>query len=179
MAMYNPGMNAAKTHLAALVAIPPQELWEPIQSIRRLHDRHAKEWMPHVTLLYPFHPREDFDGAAAALEGLAVDPFDVSLSTFRFFRHYEWSHTVWLDPEPAASWKGLHAELLARFPDCTDSSRHESGFTPHLSVGQSRTADLAGSLQRGWGPLAWNVAELALIARRDREPFEVVRTVRL
>ena len=172
-------MDDAKTHLSALVAIPPQELWEPIQAIRRLHDRHAKEWMPHVTLLYPFHPRDAFDGAAAALQGMGIGPFDASLASFRFFRHYEWSHTVWLDPEPAAPWKALHGELLARFPACIDASRYESGFTPHLSVGQSRTADLAGSLQRGWEPLPWKVAELALIARRDREPFEVVRTVGL
>jgi 2'-5' RNA ligase len=172
-------MEPLKTHLSALVAIPPQELWEPIQALRRLHDRHAREWMPHVTLLYPFRPRESFDEAAAAMATLGVAPFDASLATFRFFQHYEWSHTVWLDPEPADPWKRLHAAILARFPDCTDASRYESGFTPHLSVGQSRTPDLAGLLQQQWEPRAWRVGELALIARRDREPFEVVRTVPL
>lgn len=172
-------MNASKTHLAALVAIPPADLWEPIQSIRRLHDRHAKEWMPHVTLLYPFRPQEAFEEAAGLMAGMGIGAFDVSLGTFRFFRHYEWSHTVWLDPEPATPWKRLHASLLERFPDCQDASRYETGFTPHLSVGQSRTPDLAGVLQAGWGPLAWRVSEVALIARRDREPFEVVRTVGL
>ena len=171
--------NAAKTHLSALVAIPPQELWEPIQAIRRLHDRHAKEWMPHVTLLYPFRPREAFDEAVAAMTGLGVGPFDATLGTFRFFRHYEWSHTVWLDPEPSDPWKRLQAALLSRFPDCHDSSKYETGFTPHLSVGQAATADLAGNLQAGWTPLAWRVNEVALIARREREPFEVVRTAPL
>jgi len=172
-------MDSSKTHLSALVAIPPQELWEPVQSIRRLHDRHAKEWMPHVTLLYPFHPRETFDEAAAALGGLGLGPFEVTLGTFRYFRHYEWSHTVWLDPDPPGPWKELHRAILERFPACTDSSRYENGFTPHLSVGRSRTADLALSLQRGWQPLPWRVAELALIARHNRDPFEVIRTVPL
>ena len=172
-------MEPKKTHLSALVAVPPQELWEPIQAIRRLHDRHAHDWMPHVTLLYPFRPRDAFDEAAAALTGLGVGPFDASLAIFRFFRHYEWSHTLWLDPEPADPWKRLHAALLSRLPDCSDATRYESGFTPHLSVGQSRTADLAGTLQRGWEPRAWRVSELALVARREREPFEVIRTLPL
>ena len=172
-------MNPSKTHLSALVAIPPQELWAPIQAIRHIHDRHSRDWMPHVTLLYPFRPREAFEETAAALEGLGVAPFEVSLATFRFFRHYEHSHTVWLDPDPAAEWKRLHAALVGRFPDCNDAAKYETGFTPHLSVGQSPSADLAGTLQRGWAPQAWRVGELALVARREREPFEVVRTVPL
>ena len=172
-------MTGTKTHLSALVAIPPAELWEPIQAIRRLHDRHAREWMPHVTLLYPFRPREAFDEAAGALAGLGVAPFDASLGSFRFFRHYEWSHTVWLDPEPTEAWRRLHAAILERFPDCTDASKYEGGFTPHLSVGQSKSADLAERLQRAWAPLSWKVSEISLIARRDREPFEALRTVAL
>jgi poly(A) polymerase len=172
-------MRPAKTHLSALVAIPPREVWEPIQAIRRLHDRHARDWMPHVTLLYPFWPRESFEEAEAALRGLDAGAFDATLATFRCFRHYEWSHTIWLDPEPTESWKRLHGALLARFPDCTESSAYESGFTPHLSVGQSRTADLVGTFQKSWSALPWRVEEIALIARRDREPFEVVRTLPL
>lgn len=173
------GMDPQKTHLSALVAIPPTDLWEPIQAIRRVHDRHVREWMPHVTLLYPFRPRDSFSEALQVLRGLGVPPFPVSLAKFHSFRHYEWSHTIWLDPEPAMEWKKLHAALLERFPDCQDVSRYESGFTPHLSVGQSSSADLAGQLQRPWAALPWRVAELALIARREREPFEVVETLPL
>jgi 2'-5' RNA ligase len=172
-------MEPSKTHLSALVAIPPKELWEPIQAIRRLHDRHVKDWMPHVTLLYPFRPRESFEGEAAALAGLGIAAFETSLARFRVFRHYEWSHTVWLDPEPAAAWKTLHAALLARYSDCHDATRYENGFTPHLSVGQSRTPELAEAFQAGWQALSWQVRELALVARNGREPFEVIRTVSL
>ncbi len=168
-----------KTHLSALVAIPPQELWEPIQAIRRLHDRHVRDWMPHVTLLYPFRPQESFEAEAAALASLGIAPFETSLSSFRHFTHYEWSHTIWLDPEPSDAWKALHAALVERYPDCHDAARYESGFTPHLSVGQARTPDLAGVFQRNWSPLSWKVGELALVARKEREPFEVIRSVPL
>jgi len=172
-------MTQVKTHLAAVVAVPPRGLWEPIEEIRRRHDRHAKEWMPHVTLLYPFRPREEFDEAAAALTSLGVQPFEVRLASFRFFRHYEWSHTIWLEPEPAEPWKRLHAAVLSRFPDCDDTSKYENGFSPHLSVGQSRTAELAQELQRGWIAQSWRVNEVALIAREEKRPFEVIRTVPL
>jgi 2'-5' RNA ligase len=172
-------MSQVKTHLAAVVAVPPAPLWEPIQAIRQRHDRHLRDWMPHVTLLYPFRPRAEFDEVAAALTSLGVPPFDVSLATFRFFSHYEWSHTVWLDPQPAEPWKRLHEALLSRFPDCDDSSKYESGFTPHLSVGQSKSPELASELQRGWRPIAWRVNEIALIAREERRPFEMVRTIPL
>ncbi len=172
-------MSQVKTHLAAVVAVPPRTLWEPIQAIRQAHDRHLKDWMPHVTLLYPFRPRAEFDGAAAAMAALGIAPFDVALASFRHFRHNPTSNTIWLDPEPAEPWRRLQAELQRRFPDCDDASKYESGYTPHLSVGQSRTPELAGELQGGWKALAWRVAEIALIAREDRAPFEVVKTVAL
>ena len=47
-----------KTHHTAVVAMPPPEVWEPIQAIRRQHDRNVHRWMPHITLLYPFMPHE-------------------------------------------------------------------------------------------------------------------------
>jgi len=46
--------TAAKSHRTAIAAIPPPECWEPIQAIRRVHDRQIGRWMPHVNLLYPF-----------------------------------------------------------------------------------------------------------------------------
>src|SRR5437016_14059276 len=50
-----------KTPTSAVVWIPPDSIWETIQAIRRRYDRHLSRWMPHVTLLYPFRPREQFD----------------------------------------------------------------------------------------------------------------------
>jgi len=168
-----------KTHLAAVVAIPPRELWEPIQEIRHRHDRHVRDWMPHVTLLYPFRPCEEFEAAATALAGLGVAPFEASLASVRFFRHTPTSHTIWIDPEPHDPWVRLQGAIMARFPDCDDVTRYESGFTPHLSVGQSHTGTLAGELQSRWRAASWRVSEIALIAREDRRPFEVVKVVPL
>jgi 2'-5' RNA ligase len=174
-----------KTYHTAVVVVPPPHAWEPIQAIRRIYDRKVERWMPHVTLLYPFRPREEFEEAARAIEGACagIDPFRVTLAKLRRFDHGRGSFTMWLDPEPAAPWPALQAALAARFPDCDDVASHAGGFTPHLSVGQARGEDrvvaLLRELQERWDPLSFEVDEVALIAREEEGPFRVERRVRL
>lgn len=174
-----------KTFHTAIVAIPPQELWEPIQRIRRRFDRHLSRWMPHVTLIYPFRPRESFDEAEPQVRGAVagVSPFDVTLAEFRHFQHNPESHTMWLHPDPPEPFVRLHAALVAAFPDCDDSAKYDTGFTPHLSVGQARLPrDLEERLRiarTGWASDSFEVRELAMLAREGEGPFEVVKTVPL
>ena len=177
----------SKTFQTAVVLIPPHECWEPIQAIRRVHDRHVERWMPHVTLLYPFRPREMFDQAAKLLRaaGKELEPFDVHLREFRHFRHGRASYTIWLAPEPGDALQRVQAALQAAVPDCDDVSRHEAGFTPHLSVGQVRGAaeleELTRSLRTSWQPLAFRATHLSLIWRGTppQDVFQVDRRVAL
>jgi 2'-5' RNA ligase len=180
-----------KTHATAVVLIPPAERCEPIQAIRRVHDRQVRRWMPHITLLYPFVPREQFDEAAAKVTavGAGIEPFEVRLADFRSFHHGGKSHTMWLAPEPPAPLVRLQAALRAAFPHCDDVSRYPQGFTPHLSVGQARGRDrlqsVLAELQRAWTPLTFRTCGVSLIWRGeppddafrvDREcPFSTLR----
>jgi 2'-5' RNA ligase len=156
----------SKTHQTAVVLIPPQECWDPIQTIRRVHDRHFRRWMPHVTLLYPFRPREMFDEAVKILRAAAADvePFDVHLRDFRHFRHGRASYTIWLAPEPD--------DALER-------------FTPHLSVAQVRGAalleELMSSLRESWQPIVFRATQVSLIWRdaKPNDVFQVDRSVPL
>jgi len=184
----SPGETPArrrKTQRTAVVAIPPDLVWEPIQAIRRVHDRQIDRWMPHVTLLYPFRPRAEFDRAAMAVEEAcaALSPFTVTLSTFERFRHDRASFTMWLDPQPAEPIRQLREALAARFPDCDDTAEFPSGFTPHLSVGQVRgegaVEAVMDGLRKTWAPVSFEIAEVALIARDERGPFRVERRVPL
>jgi 2'-5' RNA ligase len=176
-------MKASKTYLTAVVLIPPREYWEPIQAIRRVHDRHVDRWMPHISLLYPFRPREIFDEAAAALQAALIDvrPFEITLSEFRSFRHGRASYTIWLAPEPASEVKRLQTALQAALPDCDDVSRYGAGFTPHLSVGQVRGAaeleELRRRLRENWQPPTFVVAQVSLIWR-NQPPDDVFRVDR-
>ncbi|MFQ5805975.1 MAG: 2'-5' RNA ligase family protein [Phycisphaerae bacterium] len=172
-----------KTHQTAVVLIPPEECWGPIQAIRRVHDRQARRWMPHITLLYPFQPREAFDEAASALRAAAtdIDPFEIVLCKIRHFRHGRTSYTIWLAPEPVGAVKCLQAALQAAIPGRDDASRYGGGFTPHLSLGQVRSAaaleELTSSLRESWRPLTFRLTRVSLIWRND-PPDDVFRVDR-
>jgi 2'-5' RNA ligase len=173
------------THHTAVAIVPPEDVWEPVQAIRRLHDRQIHRWMPHINLLYPFRPRADFPSVLPALADAcaAVEPFTLTLAEFRFFRHGSGRRTLWLAPEPAEQLRRLQATMQAAVPDCDDLSRFPAGFTPHLSLGQFTTAgacvQVRKQLQARWVPLAFVVKEVSLLARRADSPFAVERTLPL
>lgn len=136
--------------------------------------------MPHVTLMYPFAPPGPEDAALLGYIAAAcrlVDPFDVTLAGFRVFRHGR-SATVWLDPQPADPITTLQDRLHERLPGFDDVRFFAAGFTPHLSVGQARSADrsaaLIAELAASWAPVKFRADKVALIRRND-PPDDVFR----
>jgi 2'-5' RNA ligase len=180
-------VGSSKTFSTAAVLIPPDERWPPIQAVRRRHDRHLHRWMSHITLLYPFRPRAEFEALAPRLARACADiaPFRVELAEIRCFRHRRGDCTLWLAPGPSAPWRRLQAALAGVAPDCDDVARHRGGFTPHLSFGQ--TSDeaamraLRDTLQAAWRPLAFTAQQIGLIWRGEPpdDVFRVGRTVAL
>ena len=179
--------SSGKTHKTALVLIPPAPLWPPIQAIRQEHDRHVRRWMPHITLIYPFRPREEFETLAESCARLceALAPFEVALKAFRLFHHRQESYTLYLAPEPPETLIRLQGALGSAAPDCDDVTQHAGGFTPHLSVGQFRGRDAAGrlqgALQAAWRPVAFTAREVSLIWRDDppEDVFQVAHRIEL
>ena len=158
------------THQSALVLIPPPEVWDPIQAIRRVHDRQFRRWMPHVTLLYPFLPRAELAGATRIVEeALAhVEPFEITLRRFDVFRHRGGTFTLWLAPEPKEALVDVHRALVRRLPECDATGRFSGGFTPHLSVGQARDAERLQTFQRElehWKAVTFAVSRVTIIVR--------------
>jgi 2'-5' RNA ligase len=174
-----------KTHRTAVVAIPPPEVWDPIQAIRRQHDRNVQRWMPHITLLYPFMPRKQCGEALPRLleVGRQSAAFQVTLATFRAFTHAFGKATIWLAPEPRHVLVTLQATLQAAFPAYDDQSRFPTGFTPHLSVGQASSPrgrqQLLETLQASWQPVQFTLRAIALIWREADGPFEIAHVISL
>ncbi len=183
--MLSRSMPGMKTHCTALVLIPPLEVWEPIQTIRRRYDRQFKRWMPHVTLLYPFRPMDGFEDIRPALEERCarVSPFEVTLATLSYFEHTRDKFTMWLAPEPAEPVIALQSALLECAPDCNDVNLHAGGFRPHLSLGQARSAaeleDRMNRIRSAWQTIRFLATEIALIRRGPGrvDPFEVERLI--
>ena len=175
----------AKTYHTAVVAMPPPEVWEPIQAIRRQHDRHVQRWMPHITLLYPFMPRAQCDEALSVLTeaGRHLAPCQVTLTTFRSFTHAHRQATLWLEPEPRQALVTLQATLQAAFPAYDEQSRFAAGFTPHLSVAQAASPTarqhLLSVLQAAWQPVQFTLTAIMLIWREADGPFEIAHAIPL
>jgi RNA 2',3'-cyclic 3'-phosphodiesterase len=171
---------AIKTHTTAVVIIPPIDLWLPIQAIRQQHDRHVRRWMPHITLIYPCRPRQEFAALAERFSvfGQAIQPFRIDLEEIRVFRHRRESYTLWLAPEPKEPLVQLQATLASMVPDCDDVTRHHDAFTPHLTLGQvqgqGEMPKLQQALQANWRPMSFTVCEVSLIWRSD-PPDDVFR----
>jgi len=174
--------SGGRTHKTAAVVVPPEDVCEAIQAIRRRYDRQFRRWMPHVTLIYPFRPREAFDEVASLLRVACaeMDTFEATLADFRFFEHGPASCTLWLVPEPAERFCALHRILSNAMREITEPPGRTT-FTPHLSVGQApgRAAamELVERLRMEWRPVRFAVSDVCLIWRND-PPDDVFRVGR-
>ncbi len=176
-----------KTHKTAVIIIPPAEAWPPIQAIRERYDRNFRRWMPHITLIYPFRPVNEFDALSEQFARMFVDlqPFDLELTTFNLFQHPHRGCTIWLAPEPEDFVIDLQTRLWQVVPDCDEVRRHPNGFTPHLSIAQARRKNIATSLitewRDTWTTLKFRVSQIHLIWRNDPpdDVFRVGRSVQL
>jgi 2'-5' RNA ligase len=126
-----------KTHKTAVVIIPPENLWQPIQEIRRQHDRHFRRWMPHITMIYPFRPSEEFDELATQFSSACqiIQTFQIRFKFINQFHHPGENYTLWLASEPKEAIITLQNAFLNLVPDFDDVTRFKNGFTPHLSIG--------------------------------------------
>ncbi|GAA1963752.1 RNA repair domain-containing protein [Catenulispora subtropica] len=165
-------LDARPTARTAVAWIPPEEVWDDIQEVRRRHDPQVLRWPPHVNILFGFVGEPEFDAAVPLISKVAatVPAFDVHLSEIRHFTHRDDS-TLWLEPE-GDGWRSLHAALLTRFPTC----RSRDVFTPHLTLG--KVADPARTPVK-LAPIATTVDRLAVLSRRGDEPMRVRAVVML
>ncbi|MEV0347268.1 poly(A) polymerase [Nonomuraea sp. NPDC050680] len=161
-------LDMPPTARTAVAWIPPEELWPPIQAVRRTRDPQVTRWPPHVNLLFGFVPESAFDAAAPLLAAAVaeIQPFAVRLEGIRSFRHRQ-DATVWLDPAAAdpAPWARLRHVLHQRFPRCVG---RPEGFTPYLTLGRVDAPDHAGIRLDA---MIARVGAVVLLSRRGDEPM--------
>ncbi len=165
----------SKVYTSAVVIIPPKEKWTPIQEIRKKYDRHFNDWMPHITLLYPFRPKTQYEDMVKKFSELSkrFDSIQISLKKFKYFEHKYENIILWLDPEPNDYIINLQLEFLKIAPDCNDVNKFKEGFRPHLSVGQitgrTQLKKSIKGLQNTWNELNFEVNEFYFISREQHK----------
>lgn len=177
------GVN--RSSRSAVVIVPPESVWETINAIRNKHDKQRTRWMPHINLVFPFvHPdRLDEERDRLAEASAAVGAWEVTLARFRYFKHSSNRASLWLDPQPREPLEALYAALMAQYPHLDITHRFETGFTPHLSVGQTKTLvlgrHLADELNETWQPITFRADALTVLRRTSNDPFELAYRVDL
>ncbi len=176
-----------KVYTSAVVIIPPQESWAPIQEIRRIYDRNIHRWMPHITLLYPYRSEVEYSILENEFSDKckSLEPFQIQLKKFNYFNHGRQRYTLWLNPEPVNLIKNLQATILKIVPDCSDVNKYKNGFRPHLSVGQikgkNNLLEIIESLQANWKEIEFLLSEIFFISRKKNKnsKFEIKNRIKL
>lgn len=172
-----------KSNTSAVVIIPPKTKWAPIQEIRKKYDRHINNWMPHITLLYPFVIEDEYTIVEKEFSKKCseIKPFEITLNTFHYFSHKRQQYTMWLKPDPINLIKILQAQILKIVPECNDVNKFKNGFSPHLSVGQitgkNKLKNVIKDLQNNWTIVTYQIQKIFFISRKKSKTsrFEIIK----
>lgn len=83
----NASSSFQKVHKSAVCIIPPKELWPAIQEIRAKHDKAYERWPPHINLLYPFVPEDQFSEAQQRINLGSIQAFEITFKDITCFTH--------------------------------------------------------------------------------------------
>ena len=162
----------------ALVVVVPEA--------QRLYDAWRERWDPapgvpaHVTLLFPFRPRDEIDDALVGeLRELfgARKPFHVEFPRVRRFEE-----VAWLAPEPAAQFVELTLALVARYGYLPYGDEFDE-IVPHLTIVNRSPPELLDEVERALArelPLHAVIREASLIEEgpdgvwRERACFPLI-----
>eukprot|EP01080_Neovahlkampfia_damariscottae_P007930 gene7930-12398_t len=167
-------MEFKKVYKTALCVIPPKDVWEQIQAIRKIHDSTYERWMPHFNYLYPFVGFEEFPEAEKLLKEKMknIEPFKVKVEKFGYFSQKDVA-VLWVKPESDVLQK-LHNEITKVY----EANRKD--FKPHISVGQfpkNEVQKMMEKFQKEWKPIEFIVNEICLIGRYGNDDPMKVRSI--
>ena len=177
----------SKVYNSAVVIIPPEEKWAPIQEIRKKYDRQINRWMPHITIIYPFRPEAEYLKVERDFSNICkyIAPFEIHLEQLNYFPHGRQKFTLWLNPEPVHLIKSLQTRILEIVPDCNDVNKQKNGFRPHMSVGQihgeKNLLKIINYLQDNWCKIHFLLTEIFFISREKSKTskFEIKKRIQL
>jgi 2'-5' RNA ligase len=164
-------MSAALTHTTALCLIPPENVWEQIQSIRSVYDKAYPRWMPHINLVYPFAPESDFVHLKNQLDAVLnpTNSFEIEFdhSSIQYFKQKGSECTFHLRPKKNKDVVALQQLIQKCLPNYVSNARP---FEPHLTLGQTTTArisDILVEMKAKWKTIKFTIDRVCLISREN------------
>jgi 2'-5' RNA ligase len=164
-------MASVTTTQTALCIIPPENVWEQIQSIRSIYDKAYPRWMPHINLIYPFIPEGNFENMKALLEPIInrKKPFQIQFdeSSFSYFKQRGDECTYHLQPKNSTDVVELQKSIQNQISHLIKNKR---AFQAHLTLGQTTTtkiSDVFIELKAKWKTIEFTVDRLYMISREN------------
>lgn len=170
----------------ALTIVMPLEHHEKINYIRAVYDRAFPRWMPHINLIFPFVPAEEFPKVTQILKDSLSEfqPFEIELNEIGCFSKKGVS-TVHLKTSNTETIKKLQ-ELFdivtkALLSNNIAISLKHVEFKPHMTLAQFKNKeyedkrdDLNNWLQKEFnGNLKITIDHICILQRTPTSPFIV------
>ena len=169
----------------ALTLVLPAEFQPKVNEIRVEHDRAYPRWMPHINLLFPCLPVEQFEGLTLRLS-LAlqkIEPFTVVFQELGSFKQGRKSFTFHLKADDETALQQLFKLVCETLPECPP--KHPD-FHPHLTVAQAPKAkkeEMEAKLKEHFkGGMEVTFSRLSLLARSKTDknvPFATMAALPL
>jgi len=163
-------MSAVESALVVLV--PEAEFL--VRPFRELHDPSAMLGVPaHITLLYPFKPPKEIDGAV--LEHLSAAFARLAPITFVLGSVRSFPGVLYLAPDPAEPFRDLTRAIWAWYPEAPPYGGKWPDIVPHLSLASTaderkldRIADEIALASQGRLPISANAREVCLLEKHGQ-----------
>ncbi|CAF0969811.1 unnamed protein product [Rotaria sordida] len=164
-------MSTAVTVKTALCLIPPENVWEQIQSIRSTYDKAYPRWMPHINLVYPFVHESEFANIKIQLESILNQrkPFEIEFdkTSFNYFKQKGNECTFHIKPKISKDVVELQQIIENFLPNYLKNTRP---FEAHLTLGQtttSRISDMLIEIKAKWKPIKFIIDRVCMISREN------------
>jgi len=169
------------SYTTALVILPDHDQQNEINKIRSKKDKAFPRWMPHINLLYPFVPLDEFNEAAQLIRDAVIGfgSFSVELDQIAHFKNGKNSVTYHL--RPSESSKKDIVDLQKDISDALEF-KNKKQFNPHLTLGQCSKNDFDSEKQEAsslLGTISFQVNKVYMIARSDTEdtPYLILKEI--
>lgn len=181
---------ASLSNLCALAIVPPKQHWSRIQQLRRLHDKNAERWPPHINIAFPFIEPQTVSKSLPILQSILrrFPSFEICFTKFSWLeptQKQKGKSRVWhyLEPNEQAA---LDIKKLTRLIYNSELRLGEQrSLPPHMSIGQTTLAEapsfnhMLNEKFETEEPISFRVDKIFIMARTHNTNGKIIKKIML